>query len=181
MEKIKSIALKGSFSRYQIKESLLVLTISVILPFLFHFLPAVNGKPVGAFFLPMFFAPLVATLLFRIHVALIPALLSSIVNYFLTGHPAQHLIFVLTFELVLFVLFVKYYNTFKELKYFAGSLGYVSAKIISSSLLFFVPLVKGVTPVAFFVTSISTALPGIIILFVITLSLSIIPFNKEEV
>jgi len=76
--------------------------ISVISPFMIHLIPPIGGVPIGAIVLAMSYAPLIAIVLFRFHVAMITALLSPLLNSLITGYPKPEIIAILTFELILF-------------------------------------------------------------------------------
>ena len=64
----------------QIPHTLIILAATMLLPVLFHLIPPVRDVPMGARLLPLFYAPLVAVLLFRPHVGLIAAALAPMLN-----------------------------------------------------------------------------------------------------
>lgn len=70
----------------EIKQIVSILICSVLFPFLIHFIPY-QSRPIGAVLLPMFFAPLLAVIFFRLHVSVLTALLAPALNYFITGMP----------------------------------------------------------------------------------------------
>jgi len=86
-----------------IKEMVFVLVFSVLLQVLIHLIPSGN-VPAGAYLLPLFYAPFIAVLFFRLQVGIVVALLSPLCNYLITGNPVPELLGVITIELVAFVL-----------------------------------------------------------------------------
>lgn len=135
MAHINSVALKKAFVKLEVKETALVLAASVALPFLVHLIPPLGEMPVGARLIPMFYAPFIAIVLFRPHVALITGLLAPTSNFLLTGHPASENIFVLTLELVLFCIAA--YLIRRKWKRFWGvaALAYLAAVLGATCLL----------------------------------------------
>jgi len=103
MPRTTSLTIESSLlNKVQIKESVFVLAFSILIPFLIHFIP-VSGNPAGAVLLPIFIAPFIAVVFFRLNVAVIAALLSPVLNYLLTGNPVYGIVGIITLELVLFV------------------------------------------------------------------------------
>jgi hypothetical protein len=86
-----------------VRETAALVGVALALPVLVHLLPAAS-VPWGARLLPMFYAPLLGVLLYRLHVGLIPAILAPGLNSLLTGSPALMLVPVLTVELTVFTI-----------------------------------------------------------------------------
>jgi hypothetical protein len=160
---------QGIISQLHIKATLVALFASVAFPFLVHFLPPVQGTPMGAFVLAMFYAPLVAVLVTRFHVALVVAVAAPILNALITGHPHWAIVPVLTIELSLFVTFVFLLNKYNKINWFSAPLAYVAAKSISALLIALFPIILNANPVDFWVNSISNGTIGIIILTIINI------------
>lgn len=80
----------------------LVLLAAVFFPFVVHLIPPINGIPIGAFLLPMFYIPFIALFAYNWKLALPIALLAPLFNFLLTGNPNWEFLTVLTLELVLF-------------------------------------------------------------------------------
>lgn len=142
----------------------IVLFGTVAIPLLIHLIPASGPVPIGARLLPIFYAPLIATLLFRIHIGLIAAVLGPLLNYLLLGLPAPEILMPLTFELIIFVW------TIYMLKgnWLMGPMAYLAAKVLSSSVMLLIPSFSpGPAPFDFFIQSITNAIPGLIVLLVI--------------
>ncbi|MCC5931678.1 MAG: hypothetical protein JJU28_20700 [Cyclobacteriaceae bacterium] len=154
----------------QVKETILVLAATLLMPMLIHLIPVSGSTPVGAMLLPIFYAPLVAVIFFRLHVALIPAILAPAINYFLTGHPAAHLLPVMTLELVVFVAAIAFILHKKsQISWIAAPLAYIIAKVGSVVLLTVFPSLMEIAGFEFAMISISNAWPGIIALLLINI------------
>jgi hypothetical protein len=163
---MKMETLYKTFPTNQAKTISLILIAAVIFPFLIHLIPPYNGIPIGAFLLPMFYIPFVTLFAYDWKVALPIALLAPLLNFQLTGNPNWEFLAVLTLELILFTGIAYWLLKTNKLKWLAAPLGYLGAKIISSLLLIVMPLLSAV-PWEFFLTSLSRALPGIAVLFLI--------------
>jgi hypothetical protein len=148
------------------KTTALILIAAVFFPFFVHLIPPMDGIPIGAFLLPMFYIPFIAIFFYDWKIALPIALLAPLLNFLITGNPNWEFLAVLTIELILFTGIVYMLLSKGKIKWFAAPLGYIIAKIISSLLLFLIPLLPAV-PWEFFLTSLSRALPGIGILWLI--------------
>lgn len=145
---------------------LMVLVAAIFFPFFIHMLPPYNGVPMGAYLLPMFYIPFIALFAFGWRLALPIAVLAPFLNSMITGNPNWEFLVVLTLELTLFtcIAYLLLQNETTEL--FAAPLSYIGAKIISSILILFIPLVNAV-PFDFFMTSVFRAIPGIGVLLLI--------------
>ena len=144
-----------------------VLPIAIVFPLIVHLAPPYNGIPIGAYLLPMFYIPFIALVLYRFPVALIVSLLAPILNFLLTGNPQWGFMGILTIELVFFTG-LAHLLLQGNLKWIAAPLGYIGAKVVSSSILFVIPLVEAM-PFDFFRTSLTNAVAGILILFLINI------------
>lgn len=152
---MKAIALKKTLVKLQVKETVLILAASVTLPFLVHLVPPIRGIPLGARLLPIFYAPFIAVILFKPHVAIIAGLFSPILNSLFTGYPLPEIIAVLTIELVVFSVIS--YLIQRRWRDFRGTapLAYLAALLSVSCLL---------RSMEFFISTAFNALPGIAVL-----------------
>jgi hypothetical protein len=141
-------------NKSQIKESVFVLAFSILIPFLIHFIP-VSGNPAGAVFLPIFIAPFIAVIFFRLNVALIAALLSPVLNYLLTGNPVFGTVGIITLELFAFVLITSLLIKFEIVKYIAAPISLIISMFISQ-LIF--------SSISHFSFVLTIGLPGIILI-----------------
>src|ERR1017187_9239168 len=85
----------------------ILLCLSVMFPFMIHVIPVPEDSQLGPRLLPIFYAPLLASLLRRSGTAAAVALLAPWLNWALTSHPAPTGAIVMTVELVVFVLAVR--------------------------------------------------------------------------
>ncbi len=129
------VTLSKAWERWEVKDTALVLAMSVILPFLIHLVPSFGAVPTGARFLPMFYAPFIAVILFRPHVAIITALLAPGLNSLLFGLPVQENVFLLTLELLIFSVIVYFIQ--RKWRCFPGAalLAYLAATFAVTCLL----------------------------------------------
>jgi membrane-associated HD superfamily phosphohydrolase len=149
-----------------IKTTALILMAAVFFPFVIHLIPPHNGFSIGAYLLPMFYIPFIALFLYNWKVAIPIAILAPLLNFLVTGNPNWGLLMILTLELVLFTGIAFILLNHKTLKWIAAPFGYIGAKVISSLLLFVIPIMPA-APMEFFLGSLSRALPGIGILLLL--------------
>ncbi|WP_157972063.1 hypothetical protein [Pleomorphovibrio marinus] len=153
----------------------LLMVTALLLPFLIHLIPTQSGIPIGAYLLPMFYVPFLALVLYRFNAALIIALLAPLANFLLTGNPNWGFLAILTLEVVVFTLFAwKILNS--RFGWFAAPMAIIGAKIVSTCLLWIVPLLE-TAPITYFVSSVSNGVTGIMILLL--LNLAVIRFYKK--
>lgn len=99
--------MSGACVTYTLKRPLLIsvtvvtVALTFALPLLFHLLPSA-GIPLGARLLPIFYAPLLAALLFPPVVALSASLVAPLINHVLTGNPPLPMAAQLSAELMVF-------------------------------------------------------------------------------
>lgn len=163
------VTLRKTLVQLQVKETALVLAVSVILPFVIHLIPLFAGMPTGAMLLPMFYAPFIAVILFQPHVAIIAGLLSPTLNSLLMGYPLPEIITILTLELVVFSVIA--YLIHRRWKNFRGTapLAYLASVLIVACVL---------GSIDFFLQTIVNALPGIAVLTLINIFL--LRFYSED-
>ena len=179
MESINSIAVKsGLLTKIQVKETVLILSLSVLIPFLVHFLPDFNGVAIGAIFLPMFWAPYIAVKYFKFHVGLIAALTAPILNYWITGNPHMAIISLMTIQLALFVVVSGLLKNFGKLKYLNAVLAYIIAIAAASIVIISLPaLMPNLVLGNYFMTAFVSGLPGLILLAAI--NFASVRFNNK--
>lgn len=147
--------------------SVVILAAALALPFLIHLIPTNSGIPMGAYLLPMFYAPLVALLLYGIRIAFLTALLAPGVNLLITGSPDWYFGLVLTLELLCFTL-ATFWLIKKRVKWIAVPLGFLLAKTLSAALISIWGIFQ-VSSVDYFLSSVSTGIWGIFALLMIHL------------
>ncbi len=169
MQQITPVTLERVGHRLLVRETAIMLGISIALPFLIHLIPS-QTVPWGARFLPIFLAPLLGVALYRLHVGLIPALLAPLMNHWLTGSPAPSLVGVLTLELVVFAVTVSVLLKTWPRLWVSGPLSYLTAKGVSAIVISILPWLSDLRPAhEFALRSVETAIPGLLILAATTL------------
>lgn len=165
--------------RLHIPATLLTLAGCVLFPIAIHLIPVAEGAPMGARLLPIFYAPLLAIMLAHPRVGIVAAILAPAVNTLLTGMPTTAMLPVLTVELVTFSVVVGLLYQ-KWPKFFAvGLVGYGAAKLASLLLLTVVPLLPA-PPFQFFTSSITTAIPGILVLLLLGTAVTVAKGKGDE-
>ncbi|TKG94737.1 hypothetical protein EYV94_12400 [Puteibacter caeruleilacunae] len=117
----------GILTRWQVKETILVLIATMMMPLLVHLIPAGNGVMLGSMLLPLFYAPLVALILFRWHTALIAGVLAPVLNYLIMGHPLPEMVVQMCTEMLIFVLAANYLLRIRWTKFIAAPVAYLLA------------------------------------------------------
>ena len=131
------------------------------LPFAFHLVPQ-SGIPLGARFLPIFYAPLLAAAFFPGVVALAASLFAPLLNHLLLGNPPLPMVAQLTAELLIFSATVLLLKSYAPL-WFSAPLSYLVARV----LVFFAATPAAlVRPDAWSAVgnSLAVALPGLVLL-----------------
>jgi hypothetical protein len=159
--------LLNSTRRSMLKTAGWVLPLAVVFPIIVHLIPPYNGIPIGAYLLPMFYVPLVVVAWYRLSLALMVAFFAPIINFLITGNPNWGFLTILTLEIVFFTA-LTYFMLKGNLKWVAAPLAYISAKVLSSLLLFIIPLLD-TAPINFFFASLTNAAAGILVLLIINI------------
>ncbi|EON77072.1 hypothetical protein ADIS_2454 [Lunatimonas lonarensis] len=152
-----------------VKTTAVWLTLAILCPIVVHLIPPHNGIPIGAFLLPMFYIPLIVLWTSTWRIALTVSVLAPLLNFLLTGSPQPGIMYILTLEVILFAIIALFLIS-SPLKWAAGPLSYLGAKIFSSALLVIYPILP-IAPFDFFVNSLQNGALGILILLIINLLL----------
>ena len=168
MININSIAIDNNIiSKYQIKEIIFVLAFSILLQVLIHLIPS-GSTPLGAVLLPLFYAPFIAALFYRVHVGLTVAVLSPICNYLITGNPVIGLIGIVTLELVIFVLLTKLLNSQNIFIYVNAPASFLLTKVFSSLAILIFPWIYPTGNfLDYYSSSVQKGIAGILVLFAV--------------
>jgi hypothetical protein len=157
--------LAGFMTATLARELGILLTLSVMFPILVHIIPVPADERLGARLLPIFYAPLLASLWGRRPTAWLLALAAPWLNWVLTGHPEPRGAVLMMAELLAFV------GTMRTLQNWLGGRAFLAlgafavAKAASLILAFIVPALIGGRPVLpWTVDSIVLGAPGIAIL-----------------
>lgn len=149
-----------------IPQTILVLVLTIVTPMVIHLIPLSGPVPAGARVLPMFYAPLAGVLLLGWRVGFLAGVLAPVVNHLITGMPVWELVWLLSLELGIFTSWVWLLAKNRALIWVSGPLAYVLTKCISAPM---IGLFQDTTPWTFWAGSIVNALPGLVILTVLTL------------
>ncbi|MDX1741711.1 MAG: hypothetical protein R3178_10470 [Rhodothermales bacterium] len=169
MQNNTPVALPRVRHRLLVRETTILLGISIALPFLVHLIPS-QTVPWGARFLPIFLAPLLGVVLYRLHVGLVPAILAPLLNYLITGSPIPSVVGVLTLELTVFAVAAYWMLKSWPRLWLAGPIGYLAAKGASAIAISVLPWLTSLRPGhEFAARSIETAIPGLLLLAAATL------------
>ena len=147
----------------------ILLTLSVMFPFLIHVLPVPETSRLGARLLPMFYAPLLAALWGRMATAWLVALLAPWLNWALTRHPSPPGAIVMMIQLLVFVVVVRLLLSRAGLRWFMAIPAYLAgmgAALLAAVL--FPALISGRPPVDWVGQSMVLNLPGVAVLVLIT-------------
>lgn len=145
---------------------------SVGIPLLVHVLP--GGSAIGAALLPIFWAPLLAILLFGAVPAAIAALLAPLLNHLLTGMPPEFVVGSITAELTVFVAVLTLAVRSQPLRRspFLAPLAYLVARVAVGAVA--VMLGDSTSGWPGLLRSIPSAWPGLVTLFVIALAVGLV-------
>lgn len=161
----------------QIPAALLTLGLMWLVPFLIHLIPFSGAIPLGARLLPIFYAPLLAAWLFNPIVGIASSLLMPFINHAFTGMPAFNVAVMLSVELGIFsLILIICKNRCPRLPLLAP-FAVIVGKIVSALLLFIIPLAP-LSPWAYFTSSVFNAIPGLLVLLAINLTLIRLPHER---
>lgn len=148
----------------------ITVALTFALPLLFHLLPS-SGVPLGARFLPIFYAPLLAALLFPPVVAFSASLIAPFLNHALTGNPPLPLAALLSAELLVFTGVVLWLRRRWPLLPLIAPLAYLVARAVVFFALQPAAVLSGGAWGAL-LASLGVALPGLAVLLVLNLIVS---------
>jgi hypothetical protein len=149
----------------QIPALLVTIALMLLFPYLIHL---IGGPTAGGRWLPIFYAPFVAALLFQPVVAIVAALSAPFLNHLLTGAPALPMAVVLSVELLVFVLLARQMARRWPAFWGAAPLAYLLAKLSSTLLLAILPVtLLPLSPGQFLSSSLAAAWPGLLVLLFI--------------
>ncbi len=147
----------------------ILLCLSVLFPFMVHLIPIPEDARLGPRLLPVFYAPLLATLWGRARSAVAVALLAPWLNWGLTGHPSPPGAVVMTVQLLGFVVALRALLAGVGARWFLAVPAYFCGLAASAAVAATVPsLIGGRAVLAWATQSAIVGLPGITILLLIT-------------
>ncbi len=169
MDNSNTLVVDSIIQRLQIKEITILIAASILLQFVIHFIPQVNGIPLGAILLPMFYVPLIAVTFYKFQTALVVTAFGPILNYLITGNPRLETVPLLTFEVLLFVLMLTVFLRYNKLIR-AGTLISILTALTVSPLVFGIFNSSGFSALHL-LTSLQNAVPGMIIIVLVNILL----------
>ncbi len=152
------------FRAVPLRATAILLVVASVLPWLVHLIPPHQGTPMGAVLLPLFVVPLVALLRYSPSVGLIVATAGPVLSFLVTGLPQGPMLILLTIELIVFTLVAGQLLRASTLGWVAAPLAFLFTKTVSLIVLTLLPFLSQIEPLNYFFTSISVALPGILLL-----------------
>lgn len=160
-----------------VSASVVAIAASLAFPFLIHLLPTAEGVRLGSTLLPIFWAPLIALLVFGPIPAVAAAALAPSVNNLVTGLPPNPVVASLTLELLAFVVIALLLLRWLPRNPLVAPMSYAAAHLIVTAGFW---LSSGVPEGAWaaLAGSFWTGLPGIGIL--LALNVGLLRFRTEE-
>lgn len=95
-----------SLSRASWRETLVLMVVAWLVPFLVHLVPWDGVRPLGVHLLPAFWTAFVAVYLYGAGVGVLVALVVPVVNTITTGLPVSDRVLAMSVELIAYVAFV---------------------------------------------------------------------------
>jgi magnesium-transporting ATPase (P-type) len=148
-----------------ISETGVFIALTMFMPFVVHLFPSWDDSPIGAKFIPIFYAPLIAAMTRRLHVSLLACALSPWINYFVFDRPPLLLATLLCIQLIPFALTAFMLNLRHFPSLLLGPTAFLLSKICMALPMFMIPFVRDSLDVLnYLIQSTITAFPGILIL-----------------
>jgi len=132
MTSLATAAPAGLFRKLTVRDAVLLLALSWLVPFLVHLVPWANPRPLGAYLLPAFWATFVAVYFFGAAAGLLTGLFMPALNLVLTGLPGWRSFGSVSMELVVFVLATTWAVRQAPRLWIWAPLGYVFAKTVTA-------------------------------------------------
>lgn len=180
MENVKAVTFPQIIIKLQIDKLLIVLGAMFCLPLFFHVIFAPSQGALGAVWLPIFYAPLIAVICFRPHVALFSSMVAPTINMLFSGSPTLSMAKMLTVELMFFVIIAHLMIRVNKRFWATGVISYFIAKFISNVVLGIASAgVVNQPLVSSFLNVINNSIPGVLMLFLINIIAVQISENKN--
>jgi hypothetical protein len=146
----------------------ILLTLSVLFPFMIHVLPVPEDARLGPRLLPMFYAPLLAALLGRKGMARLVALAAPWLNWAITSHPSPPTAIVMMLQLIAFVLAIQLLMRRLGSRWYLALPAYLTSVAAATLLVTAAPALVSHRPIlAWAAQSIVIGLPGVVVLLLI--------------
>jgi hypothetical protein len=149
-----------------VRDWTLLLALATLGPYVAHLTPTWDDSPIGAHFIPAFYAPLLGVAWRRFGFAIGLALVSPWINYLLFGMPARHLALLLTFELLVYTVWLVALLRVFGRHAWLGPAAYLLMKPLAAGFLATTHLLP-VLPLQYVAQSVINAIPGLLVLAVL--------------
>ncbi len=146
----------------------ILLSLSVMFPYMIHLIPVPENAQLGPRLLPMLYTPLLATLWGRMRSAVLVALSAPWLNWALTSHPSPPSAIVMMVQLLVFVFTLRMLLTGLGAQWFLAAPAYfagMAASVVTAAV--FPALIGGQAALTWVAKSVVIGLPGIAILVLI--------------
>ena len=151
--------------RYQIPATVVTISLTLLFPFIVH---TIGGPAAGARWLPLFYAPFIAVVLFHPAVGIVAGLLTPFLNHWLTGAPPWGTAVLLSVELVIFATTSHLLLRRWPRLWMAAPLAYLLALLTAVLLLTLMPgILVPAAPGQFFTVTLRQAWPGMFVLLLL--------------
>ncbi len=162
---VQTVSAAVFFKRAGVKETVALLAIAWMIPFLVHVLPWRGESPLGAHLLPMFWAAFASVYLFGLRTGLLVGLFAPMLNLLITGLPEGRWQLVLGFELIVFALAAWWMVRKMPRLWILAPVAYLAAKVASTAVQWVAsPFGDIGSPSVFMSESLRNGFPGLVIL-----------------
>lgn len=158
--KLSNLALYNQFA--------IVLSLSLVIPFLIHLIPSPTTSPIGAYLIPLFFVPVIASFSFNKWMVSIASAVAPFVYSLINGLPTLEMSIILCAELFLFTHFLYMLRSISKLNFALPVISFLSSKaILALGIFIFGSTLYSNAFSNYLIGTTITALPGIILLVVL--------------
>lgn len=170
-----------SFTRVSWRETLVLMAVAWLVPFLVHILPWSGPRPLGVHLLPAFWTAFVAVYLYGGAIGLLVALVVPVANLLTTGMPSLERTGMMTLELAAFVGMAAWMIHRWPALRFAAPLAWLPAKALTIAVQWALPVFVYIrNPLDHFLASTSSCLGGLGVLLAINLTLvALLPKDRD--
>lgn len=159
-------ALAGTVLLSDVREWAVLFGLALLGPYLAHALPSWDDSPIGTRLLPVFYAPLLGVFWRQQGFTLALAIAAPWINHLLFQRPVLPMAVVLSFELIVFTLWLIVLIRRGGSRAWMGLAAYLLTKPFSTALVAVLPLALP-SPGRFLANTVTTAWPGLIVLLLL--------------
>lgn len=161
-----------SLQRVTWRETLVLMIVAWLVPFLVHLVPWSGPRPLGMHLLPAFWTAFVAVYLYGGGIGLLVALVVPVVNLATTGLPVMDRLAPMVVELVAFVLCAQQLVRRWPASWFTAPLAWLVARAVTIGVQWAVPALHYTRhPAEHFLASVQASLAGMAVLLAINFAL----------